>query len=73
MSKAAAPIRIRMPDGSVRDVPAGTTPLDLARSLGPAVARDAVVARVNGELVDLGRPVQADASIEIVRAGDPDS
>ncbi len=73
MSKAAAPIRVRMPDGSVRDVPAGTTPSDLARSLGPDVERDAVVARVNGELVDLGRPVPADALVEIVRAGEPDA
>jgi len=73
MAEAAASIRITLPDGSGRDVQAGTTPLDVARSIGPRLARDAVVARVDGQLVDLKTPIARDARLEIVTPGDPDA
>ena len=40
------PISIHLPDGAVREVPAGTTPLDIANSISPRLAAAAVVARL---------------------------
>jgi threonyl-tRNA synthetase len=59
-------IRITLPDGSVRSYPAGTTVHAVAESIGPRLARDAVAAKVNGEIWDLSRPLQQDAAIEIL-------
>src|SRR5690606_31192704 len=44
-------IAVTLPDGAVRRYPAGTTPADIARALGGRMAREAVVARVDGRLV----------------------
>jgi threonyl-tRNA synthetase len=57
---------ITLPDGSQKQVPAGSTPMDVARSIGSRLADDAVVARINGELWDLIRPFEGDASFEIL-------
>jgi threonyl-tRNA synthetase len=73
MSETAAAIRISLPDGSVRGVAPGTTPLDLARELTPDLAARAVVARLNGELVDLTRPIRSDATLEILTADAPEA
>jgi threonyl-tRNA synthetase len=62
-------VRITLPDGSIREFPAGVTPLEVARSIGPRLGRDAVVARVNGELVDLGRRIDGDAAVELLLPG----
>jgi threonyl-tRNA synthetase len=59
-------IRITLPDGSVRTFPAGTTAHAVAESIGPRLARDAVAAKVNGEIWDLSRPLTQDASLEIL-------
>jgi threonyl-tRNA synthetase len=73
MPEAAASIRITLPDGSVRDIRAGTTPLEVARSIGERLAKAAVAARVDGTLVDLSRPINADARIEILTSKNPDA
>jgi threonyl-tRNA synthetase len=70
MSVSAASIRVSLPDGSVREVPAGSTAADLARAIGPRLAKDALLARVNGKLVDLAAPIPADATVEIVTEKD---
>jgi threonyl-tRNA synthetase len=59
-------ISITLPDGSVQRAPAGTTPLEVARSIGRRLAEDALAARVNGELVDLTLPLEGDARLEIL-------
>ena len=59
-------IRITLPDGSVRPMPAGTTARAVAESIGPRLAKDAVAAKVNGEIWDLNRAIQQDATIEIL-------
>ncbi len=59
-------IRITLPDGSVRTFPAGTTARAVAESIGPRLARDAVAAKVNGDIWDLSRPLQQDAALEIL-------
>lgn len=66
-------IRVTLPDGSVRAVPAGTTPRALAESLGARLAREAVAAKVNGEIWDLTRPLTADATVEILTPRSPEA
>jgi threonyl-tRNA synthetase len=66
-------IAITLPDGSRLQAPAGSTPLDIARSLGRRLAEDAVVARLNGELVDLSEPIAADATLELLTPQNPET
>ncbi len=66
----SALIRLTLPDGSVREVAAGTTAGDVARSIGPGLAKAALAARVDGEVLDLERPINADAKLAIVTAKD---
>ena len=65
-------IKVTLPDGSVRDYEAGATPLDVAQSISPGLAKAALAARVDGELRDLTRPLEGDASVAIVTAKDAD-
>jgi threonyl-tRNA synthetase len=57
---------ITLPDGSVRQYDAATTGAEIAASIGKSLARDAVAVRVDGELYDLTRDIDADAAVEIV-------
>ena len=57
---------ITLPDGSRKEVLAGASPLEVARSIGARLADDAVVARVDGKLWDLARPFEGDATLEIL-------
>src|SRR3954464_6514124 len=59
-------ISITLPDGSVRQVPAGSTPVDVAGSISPRLAKAALAAVVNGRPVDLTFPLTADARLEIL-------
>lgn len=61
-----ASIRITLPDGSQREVERGTTPLAVAESIGPRLAKAAVAARVNGKVIGLTAPLVEDASLEIL-------
>ncbi len=63
-------VRLTLPDGSVREVVAGTTAGDVARSIGAGLAKAALAARLDGELVDLERPISGDANLAIVTAKD---
>jgi threonyl-tRNA synthetase len=54
-------------------VSAGSRPLDVARSISPRLADDAIAARVNGELCDLTRPLDADSTIEILTTRSPEA
>jgi threonyl-tRNA synthetase len=60
------PITITLPDGTAREYPAGTTAGDVAASIGSRLARAAVAATVNGEEVDLGRPLEDGATVSII-------
>jgi len=61
-------ITIRLPDGSERSVPAGTTAAELAASIGPRLAKAAVIAVINGEERDLATPLADGDVVEIVTA-----
>ncbi len=62
--------KISLPDGSVREMPAGSSPADVAAAIGPGLAKAALAARVDGELVDLTRPFTGDASLALVTSRD---
>jgi len=62
--------KISLPDGSVREMPAGSTPADVAAAIGPGLAKAALAARVDGELVDLSRPFEGDSALALVTARD---
>jgi len=66
-------IRLTLPDGSVREVPPGTTGRDLAASIGPGLAKAALAIRVDGQVRDLSRPIEADATVSIITDKDPDA
>jgi threonyl-tRNA synthetase len=66
-------IQITLPDGATREVQRGTTAAEIARQISPRLAKEALVARADGELVDLSRPLERDAKISILTAKDPDS
>src|SRR6202161_4118184 len=66
-------IQITLPDGAIREVQRGTTAAEIARQISPRLAKEALVARADGELVDLSRPLEHDAKISILTAKDPDS
>ncbi len=61
---------ITLPDGSVREVPPGSTPADIAAAIGPGLAKAAIAARVNGELRDITRPLEGDAQLALVTSRD---
>src|SRR5580692_8116317 len=66
-------IQITLPDGATRDVPKGTTAADIARQISPRLAKEALVARTNGDLIDLARPLDHDTKLSILTAKDPDA
>jgi len=66
-------LKITLPDGSEQIVPQGTRPFDVAQSISPRLASDAIVARVNGELYDLTRPLEGDARVEILTTKSPEA
>jgi len=68
-----SPVRLTLPDGSVREVPSGTTGRELAESIGPGLAKAALAIRVDGQIRDLSRPIEADAKVAILTEKDPDA
>ena len=62
--------KISLPDGSVREMPEGSTPADVAASIGPGLAKAALAARVDGELRDLNRPFEGDSQLALVTSRD---
>lgn len=65
-------INITLPDGSVRQYEQGTTSLDIAKSISEGLARKVLSAKVNGEVWDATRPINADASIKLLTWDDPE-
>jgi len=66
-------ITVTLPDGSSQQVAPGTTPLEIAKGISSRLADDAVVARVNGNLYDLTRPLEGDASLQILTSKNPEA
>ncbi|HEY6344678.1 MAG TPA: threonine--tRNA ligase [Bryobacteraceae bacterium] len=66
-------LQVTLPDGSAQTVAQGTRPIDVARSISSRLADDAIVARVNGDLWDLNRPLEADSKLEILTPRNPEA
>jgi threonyl-tRNA synthetase len=66
-------IHITLPDGSVKDVPKGTTALDIAQSISPRLADAALAAKTNGNLIDLARPLEKDTELRLLTDKDPEA
>ena len=59
-------IHVKLPDGSVKEVPKGTTALDIAKSISPRLADAALAAKTNGDLIDLTRPLEKDTDLRLL-------
>src|SRR6201987_2287129 len=66
-------IHVKLPDGSVKEVPKGTTALEVAKSISPRLADAALVAKTNGDLIDLTRPLDKDTDLRILTERDPEA
>jgi len=77
-------IKVQLPDGSVQQVPKGTTPLEIARSISPRLAEAALVARTapldptgpgngDGDLTDLTKPLERDTRLRLLTDRDPEA
>jgi len=62
-------LTVRLPDGSTKQLPAGSTPLDLAQTIGKRLAKDAVAASIDGEEADLATLLPDGAEVAIITAG----
>jgi threonyl-tRNA synthetase len=65
-------IKITLPDASIREVPQGTSALDVAKGISEGLARVVVSAKVNGEMWDLSRPIMEDATLSLLKFDDLD-
>jgi threonyl-tRNA synthetase len=66
-------VHLKLPDGSTKEVPKGTTALDVAKSISPRLADAALAAKTNGDLIDLTRPLDHDTDIRIITEKDPEA
>jgi threonyl-tRNA synthetase len=62
--------KVTLPDGSILEITAGTTAKQLAEEIGQGLAKAAVAAKVNGQLVDLSTPIDGQVSVQIVTVND---
>ena len=62
--------KVTLPDGSILEVTDGTTVGQLAQQIGPGLAKAAVAAKINGQLVDLSTPVNNEAEVQIITVKD---
>lgn len=64
-------IKIKFPDGNVKEFESGVTGLDIARGISSKLAKEVLSISVNGEIWDLTRPITADAEIKLFTWDDP--
>ncbi|HEU4562288.1 MAG TPA: threonine--tRNA ligase [Longimicrobium sp.] len=73
IAEQAGTVKVTLPDGSVRELPRGASARDLAEGIGSRLAKAAIAAKVDGQVVDLGRPLDADAKVEILTEKNADA
>ena len=66
-------LQITLPDGSVKTVPVGSSPFDVAKGISTRLSEDAIVARVNGDLWDLNRAFDGDSKLELLTTKNPEA
>jgi threonyl-tRNA synthetase len=66
-------IQVTLPDGKVLELPEGSSSYDVAAAIGPGLAKAALAAVVDGEMVDLHRPIEGDAEVRLITSRDPEA
>jgi threonyl-tRNA synthetase len=66
-------IKLTLPDGSVREFPAGATPIEVARAVGERLAKAAVAGELDGEIVDLRAPIPRSGKFRVLTPRDPEA
>lgn len=66
-------ISVKLPDGSARELPEGSTAADLASAISLGLAKNAVAAKLDGEIIDLGRPLKDGAEVAILTKKDDEA
>ena len=66
-------IHVKLPDGSVKEVPKGTTPFQIAKEISPRLADAALVAKTNGNLIDLTKPLESDTDLTLLTEKAPEA
>ena len=66
-------IHIKLPDGSDKEFPKGTSAFDVAKSISPRLADAALAAKTNGDLIDLARPLEKDTDLRLLTEKDPEA
>ena len=66
-------IHVKLPDGSVKEVSKGTTALDVAKLISLRLADAALVAKTNGDLIDLTKPLEKDTDLRLLTDKDPEA
>src|SRR5678816_2273346 len=66
-------IHVKLPDGSTKEVPKGTTAFDIAKSISPRLADAALAAKTNGDLIDLAKPLEKDTDLRLLTDRDPEA
>jgi threonyl-tRNA synthetase len=70
---ASDSVHVTLPDGKVLDLPASASAYDAAAAIGPGLARAALAAVVDGEMVDLHRPLPGEATLRLITERDPEA
>lgn len=65
-------IKITLPDGAVREYEAGTSSMDIAKSISEGLARKVIAGKVNGQVWDASRPIKDDATLQLLTWNDED-
>jgi threonyl-tRNA synthetase len=70
--EGATEMKVIFPDRSAREFADGTTPLQVAESIGPRLAKEVIAASANGQLIDLNQPLKGDVELKLIKPGDPE-
>jgi threonyl-tRNA synthetase len=65
-------MQVTLPDGSQRALPDGATFLDLAKNIGPGLAKAVIAAKLDGELMDIQAPIPREGKVELLKADAPE-
>ena len=65
-------IKITLPDGAVKEYEAGVSAMDVAKSISEGLARKVLAAAINGQVWDASRPINEDASLQLLTWNDND-
>jgi threonyl-tRNA synthetase len=65
-------VKVTLPDGTSKDFPQGITVREVAQSIGPGLAKVALAAKLDGNLVDLGAPIESDSAVQVITPSSPE-